>query len=147
MKVVLLADVRGTGKKGEIKEVADGYANNFLIKTGKAKRADSATISENKNRQEANDFHKEMQRQDAVALGEKLKGQRILLKIKCGENGKTFGSISAKEIAEELEKCGYVVDRRKIELPTPIKTIGSYEVIVKLHPTVSVKVKVEVASE
>lgn len=147
MKVVLLTDVRGTGKKGEIKEVADGFANNFLIKTGKARKADSATISENKNRQEANDFHKEMQRQEAVALGEKIKGQKITLAIKCGENGKTFGSISGKEIAEALEKFGYIVDKRKIEVPNPIKTIGDYEVVVKLHPTVSVKVKVEVRGE
>lgn len=147
MKVVLLTDVRGTGKKGEIKEVADGYANNFLIKTGKARRADSATISENKNRQEANDFHKEMQRQEAVALGEKIKGQKISLAIKCGENGKTFGSISGKEIAEALEKFGYIVDKRKIEVPNPIKTIGNYEVVIKLHPTVSVKVQVEVRGE
>lgn len=144
MKVVLLADVRGTGKKGEIKEVSDGYANNFLLKTGKAKKADNATLSENKNRQEANDFHKEMQRQDAVKLGEELKGQKVCLTIKCGENGKTFGSISAKEIADELAKCGYNVDKRKIELKETIKSIGDYEVTVKLHPTVSVKVKVQV---
>ena len=144
MKVILLTDVRGTGKKGEIKEVSDGYANNFLIKTGKAKRADNATISENKNRQEANDFHKEMERQEAVSLGEKLKGQKVILSIKCGENGKTFGSISGKEIADELAQKGYNVDKRKIDIKEPIKTIGDYEVSVKLHPTVSVKVKVEV---
>lgn len=147
MKVVLLADVRGTGKKGEIKEVSDGYANNFLIKTGKAKKADNATLSENKNRQEANDFHKEMQRQDAVKLGEKLSGQIIELSIKCGENGKTFGSISSKEIAEALEKKGYSIDKRKIELSCAIKTIGDYEITIKLHPTVSVKVKVLVRAE
>lgn len=147
MKVVLLTDVRGTGKKGEIKEVADGYANNFLIKTGKAKKADSGAISENKNRQEASDFHKEMQRQDAVKLGEQIKGQKIALTIKCGENGKTFGAISAKEIADALQKSGYNVDKRKIELSNPIKSIGDYEVTIKLHPTVSVKVKIEVRGE
>lgn len=147
MKVILLTDVRGTGKKGEIKEVSDGFANNFLIKTGKAKKADSSTISENKNRQEANAFHKEMERQDAVKLGEQIKGQKVILTIKCGENGKTFGSISAKEIADGLEKCGFVVDKRKIDVKEPIKTIGDYEVSVKLHPTVSVKVKVEIRAE
>ena len=147
MKVILLADVRGTGKKGELKEVSDGFANNFLIKTGKAKRADNATISENKNRQEANDFHKEMERQDAVKLGEKLKGQKIVLTIKCGENGKTFGSITAKEIADELSKKGFQIDKRKIEVKEPIKAVGNYEVNIKLHPTVSVKVNAQVRAE
>lgn len=147
MKVLLLVDVRGTGKKGEIKEVADGYANNFLIKTGKARRADNSALSENKNKLEANDYHKEMERQDAVALGEKLKGQKITIKLKCGESGKTFGSVTAKEIADSLSAKGFNLDKRKIELKEPIKTIGTFVVNVKLHPTVSVKLSVDVASE
>ena len=144
MKVLLLTDERGTGKKGEIKEVADGYANNFLIKTGKAKRADNSAISENKNRKEANDYHKEMERQEAVTLGEKLKGQNIIVKIKCGENGKTFGSITSKEIADALSARGFNVDKRKIELKDPIRTVGSYRVNVKLHAVVSVMITITV---
>ena len=144
MKVLLLTDVRGTGKKGEIKEVADGYANNFLIKTGKAKRADNSAISENKNRKEANDYHKEMERQEAVTLGEKLKGQNIIVKIKCGENGKTFGSITSKEIADALSARGFNVDKRKIELKDPIRTVGSDRVNVKLHAVVSVMITITV---
>ena len=144
MKVLLLTDVRGTGKKGEIKEVADGYANNFLIKTGKAKRADNSAISENKNRKEANDYHKEMERQEAVTLGEILKGQNIIVKIKCGENGKTFGSITSKEIADALSARGFNVDKRKIELKDPIRTVGSYRVNVKLHAVVSVMITITV---
>ena len=144
MKVLLLTDVRGTGKKGEIKEVADGYANNFLIKTGKAKGADNSAISENKNRKEANDYHKEMERQEAVTLGEKLKGQNIIVKIKCGENGKTFGSITSKEIADALSARGFNVDKRKIELKDPIRTVGSYRVNVKLHAVVSVMITINV---
>lgn len=147
MKVLLLTDVRGTGKKGEIKEVADGYANNFLIKTGKARRADNEAISENKNRKEANDYHKEQERLVAIALGEKLKNASISVKIKCGENGKTFGSITSKEIADALAKQSYNVDKRKIELSSTIKTIGSYTVVAKLHPEVSVKINVEVVPE
>lgn len=147
MKVVLLTDVRGTGKKGEIKEVADGYANNFLIKTGKAKIADKSTISENQNRKEADSFHKEMARQEAVELGEKIKGEKISLEIKCGEHGKTYGSISSKEIADELNKKGFAIDKRKIELKSPIKSEGDYEVAIKLHPTVCVKLKVEVRAK
>lgn len=147
MRVLLLADVKGTGKKGEIKEVADGYANNFLLKTGKAKRADNEAISENKNRKEASDYHKEQERLGAVALGEKLKNTNVIVKIKCGENGKTFGSITSKEIADALAKQGYNVDKRKIELTNPIKTVGSYTIIAKLHSEVSVKINIEVVPE
>lgn len=146
MKVLLLADVRGTGKKGEIKEVADGYANNFLIKTGKARRADNSALSENKNKMAANDYHKEMERQDAVKLGEQLKGQSVNIKIKCGENGKTFGSVTAKEVADALAKQGFNVDKRKIELKEPIRTVGNYQVNVKLHSEVSVKLTIVVSA-
>ncbi len=146
MKVLLLTDVRGTGKKGEIKEVADGYANNFLIKTGKARKADNSALSENKNKLASNDYHKEMERQEAVALGAKLKDAKITIKIKCGENGKTFGSVTSKEISDELSKLGYTVDKRKIELANPIRTIGDFTVNVKLHPEVSVKISVNVVS-
>jgi large subunit ribosomal protein L9 len=144
MKVLLLVDVRGTGKKGEIKEVADGYANNFLIKSGKAKRADNSAISENKNKIESHDFHKEMERQEAVALGEQLENVKLVIKMKCGENGKSFGSITTKEIAEVLQAQGYNVDKRKIELVTPIKSIGQYVVCLHLHPQVNVKISIEV---
>ena len=144
MKVLLLTDVRGTGKKGEIKEVADGYANNFLIKTGKARKADNSAISENKMKQSANDYHKEMQKQDALALAEKMKNVNVEVKIKCGENGKTFGSISGKEISEALKNIGYEIDKRKIDLKDPIKTVGSYNISAKIHPEVTVKFTVNV---
>ena len=144
MKVLLLADVRGTGKKGEIKEVADGYANNFLIKTGKARKADSSAISENTHKQMANEYHKEMEKQAAIELGKKIENATVVVKIKCGENGKTFGSVTNKEISEELKKNGYDVDKRKIELKEPLKTVGSYQVGAKLHSEVSVKFTVEI---
>ena len=147
MKVLLLCDVRGTGKKGEIKEVADGYANNFLIKTGKAKKADSSALSENLSKQSANAFHKEMQKQEAQELGQKINKTRVVVKIKCGENGKTFGSITSKEISEGLKAMGYDVDKRKIDLKEPIKAIGVYTISAKLHPEVNVNFTVEVASD
>lgn len=146
MKVLLLTDVRGTGKKGEIKDVADGYANNFLIKTGKARKADNSALSENKNKIASNDYHKEMERQEAVALGGKLKDAKVTIKIKCGENGKTFGSVTSKEISDALSKLGFNVDKRKIELSNPIRTIGEFSVNVKLHPEVSVKISVNVVN-
>lgn len=147
MKVLLLTDVRGTGKKGEIKEVADGYANNFLIKTGKARKADNSAISENKMKKEANDYHKEMQKQDAIALGEKMKDVKVYAKIKCGENGKTFGSVGAKEISEALKELGFEIDKRKIDIKEPLKTIGSYQISAKIHPEVTVKFVLNIVGE
>lgn len=147
MKVLLLTDVRGTGKKGEIKEVADGYASNFLIKTGKARKADNSAISENKNKIEATEFHKEMERQEAIAVGQKLKNEKINIKMKCGENGKSFGSITAKEIADKLAEKGYDIDKRKIELSSPIKSIGTFTINIKLHKDVNIKIDVEVLPE
>ena len=147
MKVVLLADVKGTGKKGEIKEVSDGFAQNFLIKTGKARKADNSAISENKIKKEATEFHKEMQKHDAMTLAKEINGTKVVVKIKCGENGKTFGSVTSKEIAEALNQKGFDIDKRKIELKEPLKTIGVYDVSAKLHPEVSAKFKIEIVGE
>lgn len=144
MKVVLLADVKGTGKKGEIKEVADGYAKNFLIKTGKARVADKGAISENEMRKASNDYHKEMEKQSAQELGKKMNNIKLVVGIKCGENGKTFGSITSKEISEGLAKLGYEIDKRKIELKEPLKTIGNYQISIKLHPEVTAKIILEI---
>ena len=147
MKVVLLADVKGTGKKGEIKEVADGYAKNFLIKTGKARVADKGAISENEMRKASNDYHKEMEKQSAQELGKKMNNIKLVVGIKCGENGKTFGSITSKEISEGLAKLGYEIDKRKIELKEPLKTIGNYQISIKLHPEVEAQIRVHIAEK
>ena len=147
MKVVLLKDVKGTGKKGEIKEVADGYGKNFLIKNGYAVIANASAVNENIRQKEAAAYHKEMEKQEAVKLGEKLKVVTIKIAIKCGENGKAFGSITSKEIAENLKAQGLEVDKRKIELSEPIKAIGSYQILVKLHPEVSTKISVEIIGD
>ena len=147
MKVVLLKDVKGTGKKGEIKEVADGYAETFLLKNGFAVIANASAVNENNRQKEAVAYHKEMEKQEAVRLGENLKEKKIVLKIKCGENGKTFGSVTAKEIAETLKKEGFDVDKRKIEVREPIKTVGEYQISIKLHSEVVVKINLEVVAE
>ena len=147
MKVVLLKDVKGTGKKGDIKEVADGYAKNFLLKNGFAKIANAAALSENTRQKEAEEFHKEMKKQDAIALAAKLKNLKIDIAIKCGENGKMFGSITSKEISENLKSLGYEIDKRKIELPEPIKAVGQYQISIKLHPEVSAKIEVEILAQ
>lgn len=147
MKVLLLKDVKGTGKKGDIKEVSDGYANNFLLKNGYARKADKSAISENDSKKSASDYHKEMERQNAEKVAQKLKDVTVTIKIKCGENGKTFGSVTSKEISESLSKLGFDIDKRKIELKEPLKIIGSYTVTAKLHPQVSANFKAEIVAE
>jgi len=147
MKVVLLKDVKGTGKKGEIKEVADGYAKNFLFKNGFARIADNSAMNENNMANEANKYHKAQELARAKELASKLEGKTITVKIKCGENGKTFGSITSKEIAEALDKMGLAVDKKKIDLKESIKNVGKYDIVAKIYPEVSAKFFVVVESE
>lgn len=142
MKVVLLKDVKGTGKKGDIKEVADGFANNFLLKNNLAKVANASTISENSTQKSAQDFHKQEELKAAKQLAAQIEGMTVELKIKCGENGRTFGSITSKEVAEALEKKGISLDKKKIELKEPIKAVGNYPILAKIYPEVSAKFSV-----
>ena len=146
MKVVLLKDVKGTGKKGEIKEVSDGFAKNFLFKQNLAKEATKSALAESKTQQNANAYHKEVERQAALALAKQIEGKTVVLTIKCGENGKTFGSVTAKEVSEGLEKIGITLDRRKIELEA-IKAIGTYTVIAKVYPGITAKFNVNIVAE
>ncbi len=144
MKVVLLRDVKGTGKKGEIKEVADGYAKNFLIKNGYVRIADSSALSENKIQKDAQAYHKQQEILEAKRVAKQIEGQNILLKIKCGENGKTFGSVTAKEIADAFEKIGIKLDKKKIEIKEPIKAVGNYNVLARIYPEITAKFVVTV---
>lgn len=146
MKVVLLKDVKGTGKKGEIKEVSDGYAKNFLLKNGSAKVADNSALAESKTKQSATAFHKANEIASARALADRLDGQKVVVKIKCGENGKTFGSITSKEIADALIEKGFEVDKKKVELSAPIKNLGAYNIVVRVYPEITAKILVEVVA-
>ncbi len=147
MKVVLLKDVKGTGKKGEIKEVSDGYAKNFLLKTGAAKIADNSAMSENKNMQTSQAFHKATEIAAAKELAKKLEGKSVSVSIKCGENGKTFGSVTNKEVADALEKQGLKLDKKKIEIKEPIKTLGNFEILVRVYPEITAKLNLNVVGE
>jgi len=147
MKVIFLKDVKGSGKKGELKEVSDGYANNFLIKQGLAKKADNTALNENKTQKEANDYHKEQERLAALEVKKQIDGRDIVLKIKCGDNGKTFGAITAKEIAEALNANGIKLDKKKIEIPEAIKLIGSYKITAKIYPNISAQFNLQVVSD
>ena len=140
MKVILQKDVKGSGKKGDIVNVADGYARNYLLKNGLAVVADNKGTTENASQKQADAYHKEQERLKAVALGEKINGKTINMRVKCGENGKLFGAVTSKEIAEELNnKLNIALDKHQIILDGAIKTVGTKEIVVKLHPTVSVK--------
>lgn len=147
MKVVLLKDVKGTGKKGEIKEVSDGFAKNFLLKNGSARIADNSAMNENKIQQDAQKYHKQQEILAAKELAKRIEGKSVSVKIKCGSNGKTFGSITSKEISDALEKISIHLDKKKIDLKEPIKVVGSYSVVAKVYPEIVAKFTVVVEAE
>ena len=144
MKVIFLKDVKGSGKKGDIAEVSDGDARNFLIKKGLAEEATAVKINSLNIKKGAEDFHRQEEIKALKEEAKKLNGTQITLKIKCGENGKVFGSVTAKEIADELTALGYTVDKKRVILKDPIKLLGVYAVDVKFLPEVIAKIKVEV---
>ena len=148
MKVILLEDVKSLGKKGDVVDVSDGYARNFLLSRKKGVEATGKNLNDLKLKK-ANDEKVAAQNlADAKALAEVLEQKTVVVKLKAGEGGKTFGSASSKEIAEEAGKQhGLDIDKKKIVIDDPIKSLGTYEVKVKLHPKVTgtLKVKVEEA--
>lgn len=147
MKVILLADVKGTGKKNDVIEVSDGYARNCLFKKKLAIEATSTEINAVQNKLKAQEFHKAEEIKKWKELAAKMKNAEIKCTVKCGENGKIFGSVTPKEIADKLVEAGYDVDKKKIILKEPIKTPGNYVVEVKFLPDVSTKIKVSVKAE
>ena len=147
MKVILLADVKGTGKKNDVIEVSDGYARNCLFKKKLAIEATSTEINAVQNKLKAQEFHKAEEIKKWKELAAKMKNAEIKCTVKCGENGKIFGSVTSQEIADKLVEAGYDVDKKKIILKEPIKTPGNYVVEVKFLPDVSTKIKVSVKAE
>lgn len=144
MKVLLLADVKGQGKKGEIINVSDGYANNFLLKKGLGTVATADTINSVAIHDKAVQKQKEAERAEAYQRAQQLKGSTVRLTAAKGASGKMFGSITNKEIAEELTKMGYPVDKKQVVLKEPIKRSGEYVVNVKMYAELSVQVTVVV---
>ncbi len=148
MKVMLLQDVKGKGKKDTIVEVSDGYARNFLLPKGVAVVADAAIMNDYKNKQAAKKHHEEMEKQAARDTAEKFSGIVVKLYATSGADGRFYGSVTAKDIAEELEKQhGIAVDKRKIVLNDPIKAFGTYSLDVKLYPEITGKLNVVVAQQ
>lgn len=148
MRVIFLKDVKGKGKKGEVKNVADGYANNFLLKNNLAKEADQAAISQLAGQKKKQEKEAAQELEDAKALKEKLESLTIELKAKSGEGGRLFGSITTKQVATALEKThGIKLDKRKMELDDAIRALGYTNVPVKLHQDVTATLKVHVTEE
>ena len=146
MKVVLLKDLKGKGKKGDIIEANQGYAMNFLIPQGIAKPGTSSNLNEANQAKQAKEYHNEQARLQALEQKKVLEKLTLQLKVKCGANGKVFGSVTNKEVADELQKHNLNIDKKKIELAT-IKTTGTFDVKIKLFPEITAKVKIEVIPE
>ncbi len=148
MKVILQADVKGKGKKGEIKEVSDGYARNFLFPRKLAIEANSLNINSVKGQQEAQAFHKAQEKEKALEVKAKIDAASVSLKAKAGAGGKLFGSITSKDVADALKMQQHiVVDKKKFNMPDGIKTIGTTEVEVRVYPEIVAKLKVIVTEE
>lgn len=148
MKVILLEDVKKVGKKGDIVDVSDGYARNFLFVKKLGAEATSKTLNDAKL-QQASDQRKEKEIYDeAVALGDKIKAAPITIKLKAGEGGRIFGSVSTKEITIAVkEQLSLEIDKKKMILKDPIKALGTYNIPVKLHPKVTSELTVKVIEE
>ncbi len=145
MKVILLQDVKAQGKKGDVINVSEGYARNFLLKKGLGVEATSANLNEIKLKKANNEKVAAEELAAAKEFSEKIKDKKITLKIKSGENGRAFGSVSSKEIAEAAkEQQGFEIDKKKIVISEPIKNLGTYKIPVKLHPQVTGELTVSV---
>lgn len=148
MKVILTQDVKAQGKKGDLINVSDGYARNFLLKKGLAVEADAKALNDLKNREAARLHRIEVEKAEAKETAEKLTGLLVKIKAKAGDDGRLFGSVTSADIAEKLkEQFDVTVDKRKISLSEPIKTFGTHTVDIKLYPEITGKVNVLVASE
>ncbi len=148
MKVILKENIKGVGKKDEIINASDGYARNYLFPKNLAVEANATNLSKLKTKQDSENYKKNQEKEEAKRLAEKLEKVRLRFNVKTGENGKVFGGVSSKEIAEKLEKeYNFKVDKKKIELKETIKTLGITKINVKLYEGVIAKLNVEVLGE
>ena len=143
MKVIFLKDVKGQGKKDEIKEVKDGYGMNFLIKNGYAVPATETGVKRLKSEQEENILQEQLNIKECEEIKKKLEKLTLKFKVKTGKTDQVFGSVSTKAIADELKQNGYTIDKRKIRLENPLASLGFHEVEIELHKEVIAKVKVQ----
>lgn len=145
MKVIFLQDVKGSGKKGEIKNVADGYARNMLLPKGLAVEANTANLSKLASQQSSAQHKIDMEKQAAAEAAAKVKGKKIIIKAKAGSNDRLFGSVTSGHVADALnEQLGVKVDKKKIALSSEIKYFGSFRAVVKFYSNISEEIDVEV---
>lgn len=148
MKVILNQDVKGKGKKGQLVEVSDGYARNFLLPKGLAKEATNTNINIMNGKNDAEAYHQQVALDEAQATKEKMEQVEVILTAKAGENGKLFGSITSKDVAEALTMQHHIkLDKKKFVLPDGIKNVGVCTVDIKLYPGITGKLTVNVISE
>lgn len=147
MKVILQADIKGVGKKNDIINAADGYARNFLLPRKLAVEANSTNISKLNAEKDSKQYKKDMEKEEAIKLADKMSKIMLTIEVKAGENGKIFGGVSAKEISENLEKQHNIkIDKKKIDLKETIKSLGMQNVEIKLFEGIIGKIKVNVVS-
>ena len=147
MKVILKSDIKGIGKKDEVINASDGYARNFLFPKGLAVEANNENMSKLKAKQDSVKFQKNQEKEEALKIADKLSKIMLKIKVKSGENGKIFGGVSSKEIAQELEQqYKIVIDKKKIDLKETIKTLGVQTVEIKLFEGVVGRLKIDVNS-
>lgn len=145
MKVVLLADVKGAGKKDQIVEVSDGYARNFLFPRKLAKEATAGALNDVKNKQAAKEHQHELEVAQANEIASKINGQTVKVTAKAGANGKLFGSVTPKEVAQALTAmAGTEIAKNKVSLAQDIKAFGTYDAKVKIYPGITANITVEV---
>lgn len=147
MKVILLQDIKGVGKKDQIINANDGYARNYLFPKKLAVEANAGNLGNLKAKQESNQYRKDVQKEEAIKLAGKIKDINLTITVKAGESGKIFGGVTAKEIAENLNNQYKIdIDKKKIILPETIKVLGTFTVDIKLYEGIIGKLKVEVKS-
>lgn len=148
MKVILKADIKGVGKKDQVINASDGYVRNFLFPKNLAVEANAENMSKLKAKQDSNAFKKSQEKEEAQKIADKLSKILMKVQVKAGENGKIFGGVSSKEIAENLEKQYNIkVDKKKIDLKETIKTLGMFTIEIKLYEGVIGKLKIDVISK
>lgn len=147
MKVILLQDVKGQGKKGEVVEVNEGYARNFLVKKGLAEIATAAKLNDISMKKSAADYHRAEEIKATKQLAQEINGKSFEVRIKTGQGGKAFGSVTAADVAESLLSSGYQVDKKKVVISGSIKNTGAYPVELKLMEGVSAKITINVVPE
>lgn len=148
MKVILLDNIKGVGKKDEVINASDGYARNYLLPKKLAVEANAENMSKLNNKKEATSYKKDLEKQAAEEIAKKLKGILLKIKVKAGENGKIFGGVTAKEISDNLKsQYDIEIDKKKMELKEQIKTLGSFSVNVKLYEGVTGLLKIEVLAQ